>query len=111
MIEVSETEEVKEQEEITRELKEETKDIKPSDKIEFDNDELSKVMAEMKRLLLEGQTDKGHNTNVRKQTVIRLLHDYLVKKLKEKTGFKLREECKEKDMVFIDTEVKISRFS
>ena len=108
--EVYETEEIKEQEEIAEELEEEAKDIKPSNKIEFDDEEFSKVTAEMKRLLLEGQTDKGHNTNVRKQTVIRLLHDYLVKKLQEKTGFKLREECKEKDMVFIDTEVKIPGF-
>jgi hypothetical protein len=103
-------EETKEQEEISEELEEETKDIHPSNKIEFDNEEFSGVMAEMKRLLLEGQTEKGHNTNVRKQTVIRLLHDYLVKKLQEKTGFKLKEDSKEKDMVFIDTEVKIPGF-
>lgn len=95
---------------IEEELEEEAKEIKPIKKPSFDEDELSSVMKEMKKLLIEGQTAKGHNTNVRKQTVIRLLHNYLVNKLKEKTGFKLKDECKPKDMVFIDTEVKIPGF-
>ncbi len=107
---IEESEEEQEEEEIQEELEEETKEIKPEHKPSFDEKEFSEVMSEMKKLLLEGQTDKGHNTNVRKQTVIRLLHTYLVNKLKEKTGFKLKEDCKDKDMVFIDTEVKIPGF-
>lgn len=72
----------------------------------FDEHEFSKVMEGMKDLLLAG--DKGqYNTNVKNQTVIRLLHDYLVRKIKQKTGFKTKEESSESDKVYIDTEVKI----
>jgi len=72
----------------------------------FNEKDFSDVMSEMKRLLLAG--DKGqYNSNVKNQTVIRILHSYLVKSLKEKTGFKLKEEAKETDKVYIDTEVKL----
>lgn len=74
--------------------------------MKFDEKKLSNVMKEMRRLLLAG--DKGqYNTNVKNQTVIRILHDYIVERLSERTGIKTLDKIKATDKVYIDTEVKI----